>query len=138
MKKVLPYIASIIILSGLLVYLKWNIDDYNRGVEELKIIGSVNNMEVNNAKVNLLLDINRPEDAIEMMLKMIEVDKDNLLNQLKLAKLYCNSCKHDYTHCEDALWQLNTIIASDSTILPAQELLKDLNKFLEVKPNTKP
>ena len=67
----LPYIASIIILSGLLVYLKWNIDDYNRGVEELKIIGSVNNMEVNNAKVNLLLDINRPEDAIEMMLKMI-------------------------------------------------------------------
>lgn len=137
-KYILPLISATIILSGIAIYVKWNLDDYNRGVDELSKVGSEKNMAVNAQKVNVLVDKEHPEEAIDLLLKMVEVDKENLLNRLKLATLYCETCKHDYNHCEEALWQLNTIIVSDSTILSAQEMLKDLNKFLEVKPNTKP
>ena len=138
MKKfILPLISTIIILSGLAVYLKWNIDDYNRGVDELNKIGSEKNMAVNAQKVNLLLDEQHPEEAIDLLLKMVEVDNSNLLNRLKLATLYCETCKHDYSHCEEALWELNFIIKADSTNVPAKVLLEDLNKFLDVKKPTK-
>lgn len=127
----------IIVLSGLAVYVKWNIDDYNRGVDEINKVGSEKNMAVNAQKVNILLDQQHPEDAIDLLIKMVEVDNSNLLNRLKLATLYCETCKHDYSHCEEALWELNFIITADSTITPAKVLLKDLNNFLEVKNNTK-
>ncbi len=136
-KYILPLISTIIILSGLAVYLKWNIDDYNRGVEELNKIGSEQNLAINAQKVNLLIDKQHPEEAIDLLLKMVEVDNNNLLNRLKLATLYCETCKHDYSHCEEALWELNFIIKADSTIVPAKVLLEDLNKFLDVKKPTK-
>lgn len=136
-KYFLPLISTTIILSGLAIYLKWNIDDYNRGVDELNNIGSENNMIFNGQKVNLLVDQQHPEEAIDLLLKMVEVDKNNILNRLKLAALYCETCKHNYEHCEDALWELNFILKADSTIAPAKVLLKDLNDFLEVKKASK-
>jgi hypothetical protein len=136
-KYILPLISATIILGGLAIYVKWNIDDYNRGVDEINKIGSEKNMAVNAQKVNLLLDAQLPKDAIDLMLKMVELDQNNLLNRLKLATLYCETCKHDYANCEEALWELNFIIKADSTIAPAKVLLKDLNKFLEIKKPTK-
>lgn len=133
LKNILPYIAAAIILSGLFVYLKWNIDDYQKGVEELNEMGSEKNRIIYNMKVDVLLDQKQPEDAILLLQKMIAKDKANISNQLKLAQIYCNLCKKDLEHCEDAIWQLNTILANDSTQVIAKELLKDLNGFLEVK-----
>ena len=115
-------------------YVKWNFDDYQKGVDELNQIGSEKNMFVNQAKVNHLIDQKHPSDAIALLIKMLEVDNSNLVNRLKLAQLYCESCKHDYLNCEEALWELNSILEMDSTIVPAQVLLNDLNEFLSVKP----
>ncbi len=137
MKIILPMISAIIILSGIAIYLKWNIEDYNRGVEELNQIGSEKNMVVNTQKVNYLIDQQQPNDAIDLLLKMMEVDGKNMVHRLKLAALYCETCKHDYEHCEEALWQLNFIIKADSTIAPAKVMLKDLNNFLDVKKTSK-
>jgi predicted Zn-dependent protease len=120
-------------LSGLFVYLKLHVDDYRSGVEELEKIGSEQNMAFNNLKVDILIDQKQHEDAIVLLQKLIAKDKGNIINQLKLAQLYCNFCKHDYQHCEDAIWQLNAIIASDSTNVTAKKMLENLNDFLEVK-----
>ena len=110
-------------------------DDYQRGVKELNEIGSEKNMLVNQAKVANLIDIQHPEDAILLLTKMVEVDGANLINRLKLAQLFCDACKLDYTHCEEALWELNTIIKADSTLTLAKTLKLDLEEFLTVKPN---
>lgn len=126
MKKVLPFIAFGIFLTGFLLYTQWMVSDYSKGVEQATTMGSTENAQIMVAKASVLAENGDTKDAIDLMLKTIKENPKNLEPQLKLAQLYVINCKERQENCEDALWQLNVILKIDSTNNPAKQLLQEI------------
>lgn len=133
MKKILPFIAAGIMMIGVLFYLQQMVLDYNKGVEEVTTSGTTANAKVMVAKASVLAKGGNTQDAIDLMLKVIEENPKNLEPQLKLAQLYVINCKELEENCEDALWQLNVILKIDSTNVPAQQMLQEIKAFTHPK-----
>lgn len=133
MKKVLPFIGVLIVLSGFIYYTQQMVVDYNKGMEQVETKGTSENAKVMVAKASVLAQRGDTKDAIDLMLKTIEENPKNLQPQLKLAQLYVINCKEHEENCEDALWQLNVILKIDSTNATAKQLLQEIKVYTHPK-----
>lgn len=129
-QKVYTFIGAVIIGSGLLWYMQMHFKDYAVHQELEKRESSAVVLNQDALEVHGLLENGSDQAAIDKLIKMVEEAPDDLDLKLKLTQVFCNQCVLDTVNCENAMWQINSILKSNPNQKDALLLKEQISSFI--------